>query len=185
MRHFLFFFVCLFACTMPSVAEATCNASAHVPWRSSGRLGYQIEAYAAGSSCQSAVVVLAVIDRGKPIWVTSRIADQVAMFSGSLLAKDTPMKEALTEWLETGFKVSPANTGTLPDWPQGASEPKRPDGEEFGFFIAPDVSRESYLEWREKKLPMFCFVQGMESESCIIVGDFGGIYEIGGMTFPG
>jgi hypothetical protein len=177
--------VALLFCVSAGKAQAICNASARAPWRAARELGYQLEAFAVGSSCRSAVVVLAVTDKGKTIWATSRIADQVAMFSGSLLPKDTAMKKALAEWLDTGLKASPANTGALPDWPQGASEPKRPEGEEFGFFIASDVSRESYLEWRRKKLPIFCFVQGMESESCIIVGDSGDIFEIGGMTFPG
>jgi hypothetical protein len=176
----------LLLCLLAGIAHADCNASADLPWKASGKHGLHVEAHAVGRNCGSAIVVLAVTDaKGKPLWATSRIADQVAMFSGSLLPKDTPMKKALLEWLSTGLNASPKDTGTLPDWPQGATEPKRPDGEEFGFYIAPDVSREFYLEQRGKKLPMFCFVQGMESESCIVAGDGGAIVEIGGMTFPG
>jgi hypothetical protein len=166
-----------------SAAQAACNAAYEAPWKASGKLGYNIAAYAVGPNCQSAVVVLAVTDaKHKPIWETSRLSEQVAMFSDEHTVNGSKMQAAVEAWVRTGLDTSPANASALPDWPHSASEPTR---EEFGFFIDAEVDRDNYMNWRKQKRPVYCFVQGLESETCILADDSGQVWDIGGMTFPG
>jgi hypothetical protein len=168
---------------VPLTAHATCTASYQAPWKASGKLGYSIAAHAVGERCQTAIVVVAVTDaKHKPIWQTSRLSENVAMFSDEHTGKGTKMPAALKDWVQTGFDTSPANAGALPDWPAGATEPTR---EEFGFFIDAEIDQNTYLGWRKQKRPVFCFVQGIESETCILADDSGQIWDIGGINFPG
>jgi hypothetical protein len=168
---------------LPLDGNAACNASYEAPWKASGKLGYSIAAYAVGANCQSAIVVLVVTDAThKPIWQKSLLSEYVAMFSDDHTTKGTKMQAAVEAWVQTGLEASPSNAGALPDWPKGAAEPTR---EEFGFFIDANIDRESYLAWRTQKRPVFCFVQGMESEACILADDSGQILDIGGISFPG
>jgi hypothetical protein len=164
-------------------AQAVCNASYEAPWKASGKLGYNIAAYAVGANCQNAIVVLAVTDaKQKPIWNTSRLSESVAVFSDEHTANGTSMRDALINWVQIGLETKTTDASTLPDWPAGASEPMR---EEFGFFIDAEIDQETYLKWRKQKRPLYCFVQGIESETCILADDSGQIWDIGGMTFPG
>jgi hypothetical protein len=166
-----------------SAAQATCNAAYEAPWKASGKLGYNLAAYAVGANCRNAIVILAVTDaKHKPIWNTSRLAEGVAVFSDEHTVNGTNMKEALKNWVQIGLETKTTEASTLPDWPAGASEPTR---EEFGFFIDAEIDHESYLKWRKQKRPLYCFVQGMESETCILADDSGQVWDIGGMTFPG
>jgi hypothetical protein len=46
------------------------------------------------------------------------------------------------------------------------------------------VDRDSYEQVRVAKVPVFCYVQGMESLACVVLKD-GGMSKIGLQTFPG
>jgi hypothetical protein len=168
---------------LPLNANAACNASYEAPWKASGKFGYNIAAYAVGADCRTAIVVLAVTDAThKPIWQKSLLSEYVAMFSDDHTTNGTKMQAAVEAWVQTGLEASLSNAGALPEWPKGAAEPTR---EEFGFFIDATIDRESYLAWRTQKRPVFCFVQGIESEACILADDSGQILDIGGTSFPG
>jgi hypothetical protein len=168
---------------IPLSAKAACNASYETPWKASGKLDYSIAAYAVGTNCQTAVVVMAVTDaQHKPIWQTSHLSEHVALFSDEHTINGSKMQAAVEAWVLTGLDTSPSDASALPDWHVGSAEPTR---EEFGFFIDANVDRESYLAWRKQKRPVFCFVQGIESEKCILADEDGQVWDIGGMTFPG
>jgi hypothetical protein len=114
-------------------------------------------------------------------WSTTRLAQQNAIFIDGI-TDDASMTAALTTWVEQG---QPLSTSELPDWKAGAEQPDREGDGEFGFFVGPETSREFYLETRRNNQPLFCFVQGVESTSCITATGSDAIHEIGGFTFPG
>ena len=55
---------------------------------------------------------------------------------------------------------------------------------EFPLYLEDGTTREDYAALRVKKLPMFCYVQGMESQACLALED-GGLRKIGAQSFPG
>jgi hypothetical protein len=77
------------------------------------------------------------------------------------------------------------NTRDLPEWKPGAEAPEREPPGEFGVYTADWVGRDLYEEWRAAGLPLFCFVQGMESETCLVAQKDGAVYDMGGTQFPG
>ncbi|MFO1032579.1 MAG: hypothetical protein U1E15_00200 [Hyphomicrobiales bacterium] len=167
-------------------AAAACTASATVPWTASGKQGLKLTASAVGASCASPVVVLSVLDAaGKPVWTTARIGENVALFADASARTPKALPGALKEWLTTGLSTSPKSSGDLPPWRAGQENPLQKKGEEFGYFAGSDMSESYYEEQRKAKLPVFCFVQGLESESCIMAGPNASILEFGGRTFPG
>jgi hypothetical protein len=54
----------------------------------------------------------------------------------------------------------------------------------FPFYPSEGVTREAYLAARAANAPMWCFVQGMESQACLVLRD-GAITELGAQSFPG
>ncbi|MBI1212503.1 MAG: hypothetical protein GC190_13650 [Alphaproteobacteria bacterium] len=161
-------------------AWADCDAKAHAVWAGSHQ-GLVAEAVSQGATCENAVVTLVVRDKsGKPLWVDSRIGAQVMVFAD---IKDKPaMKKALGEWIDQNGSGL-ARTDKLPDWPNGAQGPKE---SEFPFYpeTQDGIDREMYMRLRAKKLPMFCYVQGMESMACVALDD-DGMTKVGVQSFPG
>jgi hypothetical protein len=166
---------------MATTCEAACQENVRKPWASS----LQLEARAFGQNCAASVVVLSVLNaKGEPIWATLRLSPQVAVFSHNATSPKQ-MRKALEEWISVGLSANDQTTAQLPDWKVGADAPERPEGTEFGFFADQDMSQAFWMEVKQGNYPLFCFVQGMESESCIANAGAGGIVEIGGRTFPG
>lgn len=170
-----------------SVAEAhaNCEAMAKVPWSSAQKYGLTLEAHAVGPTCANSAVVLLVVDgKGVVQWSTTRLAYQNLMFQEGI-TDNASMKSALAAWLSQGLETKPQTAKELPDWKAGKDQAEREGDGEFGFFAAPDVSRDFYISLREENQPLFCFVQGIESTSCVAAAGPQSIYEIGGFTFPG
>jgi hypothetical protein len=169
-----------------TAANAACNHSASAPWKAANKHGLVLNAYTVGEKCGQTAVVLTVADRkGAVLWSTTRLAQHVSVFAGDEVVTGKAVKAALKSWLEIGQDTNYTNTKNLPGWPKGAEGPMREGSPEFGYFAEQDMPREDYLEKRAKNSPLFCFVQGMESETCIIAPDATSIEEFGGMTFPG
>jgi hypothetical protein len=161
-------------------APADCNARVSAPWAIGSGKTLVAEAMSDGPSCASAVVTLVVRSvSGQPIWVDSRIGAQVMIFAGVSNGRD--MARTLKDWIDQRRSTLP-RTDALPDWPKGAQAPK---AGEFPFYPDPDVDREAYMKLRGEKLPLFCYVQGMESMACVALGADGQMTKVGVQTFPG
>jgi hypothetical protein len=165
--------------------RANCEATATAAWMSAKRYNFTLEAHALGPNCaNSAIVLLVLDDKGVVQWSTTRLAYQNAMFQEG--ATDNPsMKAALLTWLNQGLDTKPQTTKDLPDWKIGKDQAERDGDGQFGFFAGDEVSPDFYRNARDENQPVFCFVQGIESTSCIAAAGPQSIYELGGFTFPG
>jgi hypothetical protein len=174
----------LFLLAHMSPATAACNHTVKVPWTSAKALKLSLHASSLGETCASTVIVLSVTSaKGEMLWATSRLSQQVLLFAEDGKKTDQTVKAALKQWLTIGQKGERVTTKMLPDWPEGQDAPTS-EGE-FGFFASETSSREFLLEQKTANHPMFCFVQGMESEACIIATKNGEVVDIGGYRFPG
>jgi hypothetical protein len=165
-------------------AFAACNHTVTAPWTSAKAFGLQLVATSIGVRCGKTAVVLSVADaKGTVLWTQALLAQQVSIFSADGVDSDKAVKATLKQWLQIGQRGPRVTTNMLPDWKAGAAEPT-PEGE-FGYVAGENLSREFYLEQRDKNRPLFCFVQGIESEGCIIAIDGASVQEFGGTRFPG
>ncbi len=154
-----------------------CAASARSTWIAAERGSYSAEAYASGPTCEQAVATIVVrAADGTAIMVEA--APTQHLFGLNEAKDSSAMQTKLAEWLDQ--QSSPfASSDKLPAWASGAAQP---DSGEFPFY--PDIDREGYEQIRAAKAPMFCFVQGMESQACYALRD-GQLERIGVQTFPG
>ncbi len=183
MRFFTLVFFALFG--LLAEAHANCEAMAKAPWASAKKYDFTLEAHAVGPDCAKSAVVLLVLDnKGVVQWSTTRLAYQNAMFQEGTTDNAT-MKAALAAWLSQGLETKPRTAKDLPEWKVGKDQAERDGDGEFGFFAGDEVSPDFYRSVREENQPLFCFVQGIESTSCIAAAGPQSIYEIGGFTFPG
>lgn len=166
-------------------ANANCGAMAKAPWTSAKKYNFTLEAHAVGPNCANSAVVLLVLDsKGVVQWSTTRLAYQNAMFQDGI-KDNASMQAALSSWLNQGLDIKPQMAKDLPEWKIGKDQAEREGDGEFGFYAGPDVSRDFYTSVRDENQPLFCFIQGIESTSCIAAAGAQSIYEIGGFTFPG
>ncbi|HVK80035.1 MAG TPA: hypothetical protein VM915_05430 [Verrucomicrobiae bacterium] len=143
-----------------------------------GTENFSAEATSVGPDCARAVATFVIRNAsGEAIWADARIsADIMTLAPAHDIAA---MNAALTDWTTNSSTMQ--STSALPEWPANADSPQ---SGEFPFYLNDGYARESYAAMRAANYPMFCYVQGMESLSCIIYGD-GGIEQIGLQTFPG
>jgi hypothetical protein len=156
-----------------------CSASATVAWAPVRGRFYPTEAFANGQACGTAVVTIVVRARdGKVLWADARPAAEVMTF----VEAKTPSKmtAALAEWLTQHHTFK--STADLPVWKKGA---EAPDAGEFPFYPDAGLDRDAYEQLRAAKLPVFCYVQGMESMACLSLSADGQIDKIGLQLFPG
>lgn len=161
-----------------AMAGTGCDVRAIVGWKPSGSIAYYSEAFSHGPNCANAVVTIVVrTSKGVPLWVDAMPASQLMTFQR--ITTGHRMRAALVEWLDQPgtFKSS----ADLPAWAQGADAPA---AGEFPFYPEADVDRDSYEKTRAAKAPVFCYVQGMESMSCVVLQG-GTMSKIGVQSFPG
>lgn len=138
---------------------------------------YRVEATSSGPDCARAVVTLVVRDKGgAAVWTDAAPGAQLMTFASVKTGPE--MAKALGEWLEQNSSFD--NTAELLPWNEGAEQPSG----EFPFYPDQSVDRTYYEGLRAAKLPMFCYVQGMESLACIVLKD-GQLTKIGAQSFPG
>ena len=89
------------------------------------------------------------------------------------------MQRRLQEWVSPPG-AAPDSTGDLPEW---AANADYPGNSEFPFRPY-GLERADYAALRARDAPMFCFVQGMESQACFWL-DQGALRRIGEQQFPG
>ena len=156
-------------------AKADCGGYAHMTWTK----GVSADAMSQGATCADAIVTVVLRDAtGKPLWVETFIGAQVMIFAG--VADLKAMNAALKDWIDQSHSQL-GRSDKLPDWPQGADAPK---AGEFPFYPDGGVDREAYMKLRTAHVPMFCYVQGMESMACVALTS-DGVTKVGVQTFPG
>ncbi len=163
----------------PVVAASGCNAGVSKAWMPLKGRAYRLEAFSNGPSCALAVVTLTVrAPDGTALWVDAAPAAHLMTFGEVKTLKQ--MTSALNDWLSQAhvFKT----TAELPEWKKGEDAPK---SGEFQFIPDAGVDREYYEQARAGRLPVFCYVQGMESMSCVALSKDGQMTKIGVQTFPG
>lgn len=172
----------LFALTTLNVSAAQaadCAAKASVAWPEGGK-GVVAEATSSGPRCGTAKLGLVLRGAGGEVLFNfDATADAVMPFVQ--VKSKTEMQAALASWIADARTQMPT-TAKLPNWKQGQEQPS--DGE-FPFYPDDAVKRAEYLALRAAKRPMFCFVQGMESLSCLVIGADGKAKTIGAQSFPG
>jgi hypothetical protein len=165
----------------PAGTANTCEARSHKMWGPIGpgdQPSNRVEAWTSGSTCETAVVTLAVYARdGFPIYAWAGAAQHLF---GLNEAKDpAAMQEKLSEWMGPD-NLPPDMTGTLPPWDETDGQPKRA---EFPFM--PNMGKDAYEDLRKQNLHMLCFPQGMESQLCLALHEGPMVEDIGLQLFPG
>ena len=170
-------------------ADARCDITASRAWAVGRKLPYSMEASSVGSECKRSVVLIVVRDgKGEVKYSFSGPARDNAIFSG---LADTPvantknMRVALGEWLDAGLSSKKNKLSQYLEWKAGTEGPAETPPAEFPFTVNSEVSRETYEEWRKQSLPVFCFVQGIESMRCLVLTKDGTIGDVGVQSFPG
>lgn len=170
------------ACTpsaQPTASANACQASASEQWAPGGGEALSIEAHSAGPDCAHAVATITVRDvSNEVVWTDVHVTAQVMVLAG---AQDSAsMQSALHEWIASDHP-SFATSAALPDWPQGAEQPA---AGEFAFYVDESLDRANYVALRSRGVPVYCYVQGMESLNCLALEN-GIMTPIGVQTFPG
>lgn len=159
---------------------AGCAASATQPWRPVSGVELTIDAGASGPDCEHAVATLTVRNAQNDLmWTEARATVHVMTLAP---ARDrAAMQTALGEWLNSGNHTM-ATSSAPPDWPERAATPANG---EFPFYPEPSFDREAYMNLRQSDVPLYCFVQGMESMACLALTVGGDIEKVGVQAFPG
>lgn len=172
----------LAACSPAEEAEnlaASCDARAAVPWEAGGAQ-YSVEAATTGPDCARSVATLVIRDgSGVPLYADVHMSEHVMVLAP---ARDAAaMETALREWADPAGNTTMQTSSALPEWPANAEGPQNG---EFPFYPEAGYDRDSYNTLRANNLPLFCYVQGMESMACVALAD-GQLSKIGVQTFPG
>jgi hypothetical protein len=171
------------AMSLSTAAHAACYEVEKVAWPRLDTFSLTVEAYALGSSCAKASIVLLVTDnKGALQWSFARDAKTMMWFEDNV-TDGAAMKLRLKEWLQAAVDASPSSTAALPDWKAGAEQPEIDENGETGFYAGEGAVRSDYLEMRAKGAPLFCFVSGIESTTCLVAHSDTHVTEIGGFSF--
>ncbi len=164
--------------SIEAAGSSGCGSAASKVWLPVRNGAFRTEAFSVGPSCPLAVVTLVIrAPDGAPLWADAMPASNVMTFSR--VRGIGSMSAALREWLSQNhlFRTS----FDLPVWTKGEGAPK---AGEFPFYPDEAVDHEYYERVRAERLPVFCYVQGMESLACIVLKD-GAMMKIGLQSFPG
>lgn len=156
----------------PATAER-CDIAVTGPWET-----LTVEAGSLGPDCEHAVATIVLRDENGVLWSGVYPTAQVMVLADAR-TNDT-MRTALTQWIASSNQTY-ATSGALPDWPENSDGPV---SGEFPLYASESLSRADYLALRTRDAPVYCFVQGMESQNCLAFEN-GIITEIGVQTFPG
>jgi ABC-type Fe3+-hydroxamate transport system substrate-binding protein len=161
-------------------SATACSVSASDTWSPASAGEFSIEATTTGPDCQRAVATLVIRDaQGQVAWVEAYSTEDIMVLAP---AHDVAaMRAALAEWIAPESNTTMQSTSALPEWPTNADSPQ---SGEFPFYPEAGYDRDSYNTLRTNNLPLYCFVQGMESMACLALSD-GGLEKIGVQSFPG
>jgi hypothetical protein len=160
--------------TQTAEAVNNCPAQASAAWDA-----FTIEAVATGADCAQAQATLTIRNaNGGVAYTQTYPTSQVMVLVGAESPAD--MERMLREWVSPPGAAKDS-TGDLPVWEANAEQPV---SGEFPFYPEEGVDRAAYEALRRGDAPMFCYVQGMESEACLW-NQNGVVTKIGVQTFPG
>ncbi len=164
--------------SLAGVAQADCNAHAERPWSTA-----RIVVDSLGPDCGHAVLVLTVRDKvGNVLWDSAHRTVDLMTFQEAPKFNAKTIAKELRNWVSVDDKMKDASK--LADWPASVTEGVLPEKAEFPFRVAEGLDREGYLAMRKAKLPVVCFVTGMESQTCLVLNK-DAVTEIGTQSFPG
>jgi hypothetical protein len=162
------------------IADNQCDVRVFTPWRPLSGVEFVVVAQADGPDCNRAAALLTIRDGGGGLlWSESFVTDHVMTLSDAATAEQ--MRTALTEWIDPANNTVLTNVSALPEWPEEADAP---ESGEFPFYPEPWLDREGYEAMRAAGTPLYCYVQGMESLSCVTIRD-GRMEKVGVQAFPG
>lgn len=166
--------------TQPATtAEATgCAAQVTAPWQATAQIEMTVEASTAGPDCATAVATITVRDANGVAFTQAHPAAEVMTLAQATDAAS--MQTALSEWIVSTSHTF-ATSAALPNWPADATTPSNG---EFPFYVNETLNRDSYLALRARDVPIFCYVQGMESLNCLALEN-GVMTQVGIQSFPG
>lgn len=158
----------------PVQEASACAATAQAAWS-----GLSIEAASVGGDCEQANATLTIKNpAGATLYTETYPTAQVMILAPA--RDEAGMRAALAEWIESNNHTM-ATSGALPDWPAGENAPV---SGEFPFYPEEGLARDRYMSVRAADVPLFCFVQGMESMACLALEN-GALTKIGVQLFPG
>lgn len=167
MKHIISTLVFLSA-VIPVQAEAACNASASRAWVG----GTTIEAFAQGPTCEKAVVTLVIRNKaGNPLFMQVHDTAFLMNFTQAPAANAKALAATLKDWISGGGFMTSADKLVV-------------DGE-FPFTVDESVNTTTFAKYRKAKLPLFCYIQGMESGNCVVLDKDGVVIDLGVQSFPG
>lgn len=163
-----------------ALAAERCAGTTATDWTAAGK-GWVIEASADGPTCDNAVATLIIRNpAGEPVYWTSQVASQTMVLAGKTGPKE--LGAGLKEWTDPNSSTI-QTADALPEWKKGTESPGA--GSEFPFYPDEGLTQEDYEAIRATKAPTFCFVQGMESLDCLVLGKDGVLTSVGVQSFPG
>ncbi len=154
--------------TFPAHAGATCNATAARAWV----VGTIIEAFAQGPTCEKAVVTLVIRNKeGDPLFTHAYDTANLMNFTQPPAVNAKALGATLKDWISGGGFMTAAHKLVV-------------DGE-FPFTVDEGVDAATFAKYRKAKLPLFCYIQGMESGNCLVLDRDGAVVDVGVQSFPG
>lgn len=162
------------------VMSEGCDARATAQWATELEPNASIEAITTGPDCARSVATLIIRNgSGEPLYSSTHLPPHVM----TLAEATTPalMQTALQQWIDPASNTTMQTSSALPEWPANADGPQNG---EFPFYVDEGYTRELYNEIRNANLPLYCFVQGMESLRCLALRN-GALESVGVQSFPG
>lgn len=161
------------------VATSGCSATASATWQAGLAGDFRVEASAAGSNCGAAAATLTIRDpSGGTRWTEEYPAAQVMTLAGATSSED--MQAKLGDWINPSAAAY-HTTADLPEWTRDEDNPM---SGEFPFYPEEGIDRAAYEALRGRAVPVYCYVQGMESLACL-AWENGELQKVGLQTFPG
>jgi hypothetical protein len=171
------------------VVFGDCNTTISRKWNVGRTSPYSVDASSFGPDCKRAVALLVVRNfAGEVKYSFSAAAKDIGTFGNlaeASIIDSKKMRKALIEWIDTGLSSKMNHLSKYPRWKDGAAGPTENPPAEFPFTVISDLTRETYENWRRQNLPVFCFVQGIESERCVVLTKDDSVTEVGIQSFPG
>lgn len=127
-----------------------------------------VSARADGPTCAHAVLTLVLRDAGgAPLWVIAGPYQGIATLGDPEHANDPISPESVRQFLDGWIQPTRRTTQTAPEWPEGLAALEDAEGD--GVTYSTPYTRDTYVAFRQRNLPMLCFTNSWEGAECVIV----------------